>query len=670
MNRDERTSGSGPGVAAAADPMIGQILDGRYRLLDRLGEGGMGEVYAAEHVHIEKRVAIKLLRNEILTNQEAVHRFRQEARSASSIGHRNIIAIEDFGQLPDGRIYLAMELLHGSPLSDLIKQPQPAERLINILIQTGHGLAAAHKKGIVHRDMKPENVFVTITAEGEDVPKLLDFGIAKMSGGEGNNHLTKTGTIFGTPFYMAPEQALGQNVDHRADVYAMGVIMYEAFGGVVPFQGDSFMAILTQHITSEPRPLGLVAAEHGKALPPGIEEIIVRAMRKEAEQRFQTMDELVAALVACYRGVAGAGMSGYMAAHRSGSHSQPALPNQGPFLGPSGTIAATPPPGGRGPMSHTPMGHTPMPYHGSTPPPVRYPVPQPDPQFTSGVHSAADSGAFAQKKSRGGLIILLIIVMAAVGSGIGLLVVQQQKGGKKTAGGAHGKQGPTDHQGKLGGDQGQTGPDNGGKTGPDNGGKSGPDNGGKTGPDDGGKTGPDDGGKTGPDNGGKTGPDNGTGPAGSRDAGTAGTDGDGKGQQGTGVPAPEKAWVLVNSRPQGAEIIGPGGERLGRTPTNVQVEPGKPLQVTLKLRRHKDLSVSIDDAKKKVTVKLEKVPRPSTGGTTGQEPGVEDPGTGEPPVDTTEPPKDPKDQGPCAEDPNSVACRCEKNPDQPECALE
>ncbi|HKE16622.1 MAG TPA: PEGA domain-containing protein, partial [Kofleriaceae bacterium] len=198
----------------------------------------------------------------------------------------------------------------------------------------------------------------------------------------------------------------------------------------------------------------------------------------------------------------------------------------------------------------------------------------------------------------------------------------------------------------------------------------GPDDGGKTGPDDGGKTGPDNGGKTGPDSGGKTGPDNGTGPAGSRDAGTAGTDGDGKGQQGTGVPAPEKAWVLVNSRPQGAEIIGPGGERLGRTPTNVQVEPGKPLQVTLKLRRHKDLSVSIDDAKKKVTVKLEKVPRPSTGGTTGQEPGVEDPGTGEPPVDTTEPPKDPKDQGPCAEDPNSVACRCEKNPDQPECALE
>src|SRR5215510_6666827 len=148
--------------------LVGEVLDGRYKITRKLGEGGMGEVFAAEHVHIEKRFAIKLLRPEIVSNAEAVQRFRQEARSASSIGHRNIIAIEDFGQLPDGRIYMCMELLNGAALNEIITQPVGVDRLLNIMIQTGHGLAAAHAKGIIHRDMKPENVFVTIGPNGED----------------------------------------------------------------------------------------------------------------------------------------------------------------------------------------------------------------------------------------------------------------------------------------------------------------------------------------------------------------------------------------------------------------------------------------------------------------------------------------------------------------------
>src|SRR6185436_4966895 len=142
--------------------LVGEVLDGRYRITRKLGEGGMGEIFAAEHVHIEKRFAIKLLRPEIVSNAEAVQRFRQEARSASSIGHRNIIAIEDFGQLPDGRIYMCMELLNGAALNDLIQTPITVDRLLNILIQTGHGLAAAHAKGIVHRDIKPVHIFFTI----------------------------------------------------------------------------------------------------------------------------------------------------------------------------------------------------------------------------------------------------------------------------------------------------------------------------------------------------------------------------------------------------------------------------------------------------------------------------------------------------------------------------
>ena len=336
--------------------LVGEVLDGRYRVIKKLGEGGMGEVYAAEHIHIEKKVAIKLLRPEIVSNQEAVTRFRQEARSASSIGHRNIIGIDDFGQLGDGRIYLCMELLDGAPLNEMIKEPMPADRLLNILIQTGHGLAAAHAKGIVHRDMKPENIFVTRGPNGEDVPKLLDFGIAKVAGQDGQNNLTRTGTIFGTPFYMAPEQALGQGVDARVDVYAMGVITYEVFSGSLPFRGESFMGILTQHITTEPEPVVQRAAKAGRTLPAGLAEVISRAMAKDPEKRYRSMDELVNALVGVYRSLAGAGMSSYMEAFSPRTAAMPAAGASGtaptqlpglsntplPGLSPAGSAAALP----------------------------------------------------------------------------------------------------------------------------------------------------------------------------------------------------------------------------------------------------------------------------------------------------------------------------------------
>lgn len=390
----------------ATDPMIGQVLDGRYRIINLLGEGGMGEVYAAEHVHIEKRVAVKLLRNEIVTNAEAVTRFRQEARSASSIGHKNIIAIEDFGTLRDGRIYLCMELLDGAPLSDLIKQPMAPERLVDILIQTGHGLAAAHQKGIIHRDMKPENIFVTRGEDGRDVPKLLDFGIAKVAGGEGQNHLTRTGTIFGTPFYMSPEQALGQNVDHRADVYAMGVIMFEMFCGEVPFTGESFMGILTQHITAEPPSPAQVAAQSGRPIPPGIDAIILRAMKKDVAERYQSMDELVQALVAVYRQISGPGMSSYMDAHVPA----PSAAYQAPDASSPGAIP---------PQSAA---------YGAVPQSQMYAAPS----------AGMSAIGMPQKKSKVGLIAALFIVLAVLGGG-GTLLVLSMQGGDEAA-----KKGPDD----------------------------------------------------------------------------------------------------------------------------------------------------------------------------------------------------------------------------------
>ena len=402
-----------------AASLVGQVLDGRYKITRKLGEGGMGEVYAADHVHIEKRFAIKLLRPEIVSNPEAVSRFRQEARSSSSIGHRNIIAIEDFGTLSDGRIYMCMELLNGAALNDLIMTPQPVERLLNILIQTGHGLAAAHAKNIVHRDMKPENIFVTIGANNEDVPKLLDFGIAKVAGNDGQNNLTRTGTIFGTPFYMAPEQALGNPVDARTDIYAVGVIMYEVFSGSLPFQGESFMGILTQHITSEPENVNARCAKTGRVLPPGLADIITRCLQKNPAQRFSSMDELVNALIPIYRGIAGAGMSTYMEAFPGGASAR--MPAATPMTGahqvgqvaPTVGVGMTPPgipgfpgqiPGGSGPSGAVaPHPSDPnVQYQQQYPPPVT-PVP-------------------VKKKSSAGLLIAIIAVLV-VGGGVATAVV-------------------------------------------------------------------------------------------------------------------------------------------------------------------------------------------------------------------------------------------------------
>ena len=407
-----------------APSLLGEVLDGRYKITRKLGEGGMGEVFAAEHVHIEKRFAIKLLRPEIVSNPEAVQRFRQEARSASSIGHRNIIAIEDFGQLPDGRIYMCMELLNGAALNDLIQTPITVERLLNILIQTGHGLAAAHAKGIIHRDMKPENIFVTTAGPAnEDVPKLLDFGIAKVAGNDGQNNLTRTGTIFGTPFYMAPEQALGNPVDARTDIYAMGVIMYEVFAGSLPFQGESFMGILTQHITTDPEPVAQRAAKVGRQLPPGLAEIITRCMQKNPAQRFGSMDELVNALIPLYRGIAGPGMSTYMEAFPvSARHPVPTPP---PITGPVNVgLAATqaPTPGAMS-APHGVHGYTPN--HGSGPVVVgpSGPVPGPHPG-SSDVYPYTGPYAGpppAQQRSTG--VILAILAVLLVGGGVAAFAI-------------------------------------------------------------------------------------------------------------------------------------------------------------------------------------------------------------------------------------------------------
>ena len=285
---------AGPGRekdAKATSPLVGTVLAERYRIVRKIGEGGMGEVFEAQHVYIDKRFAIKTLRPEITTNPDAVARFHQEARSASTIGHENIVEIDDFGRLPDGGVYLAMEFLDGISLGDRMKQkpPLPLGEALDYMMQVAQGLAAAHEKGIVHRDMKPENIFLTNKTgrTGRVVAKILDFGIAKVLSDGGQKSLTQTGAVFGTPYYMSPEQALGKSVDSRADVYSFGVILYEVFTGRVPFEGESFMGILSQHITAPPQTPSLAAPD--RTIPLALERVILRAMAKDPERRYPSM---------------------------------------------------------------------------------------------------------------------------------------------------------------------------------------------------------------------------------------------------------------------------------------------------------------------------------------------------------------------------------------------
>jgi serine/threonine protein kinase len=289
--RDGTRLVSAPDANKTSD-LVGQVLADRYRLVRCIGEGGMGQVYEAQHVNINRRFAIKLLKPEIVSNPEAVARFRQEAWSASSIGHENIIEIDDFATLPNGSVYLAMEFLEGMSLAERMRTSErlSLDEMLDILIQTCRGLEAAHQKNIVHRDMKPENIFLVERNERLRA-KILDFGIAKVSGAEGSQNLTRTGTIFGTPFYMSPEQALGKPLDLRTDIYSMGVIMYELFTGRVPFEAESFMGILTKHITTAPLPPRQFAPD--REIPEAIEQIILRAMAKELEERYADMAALL-----------------------------------------------------------------------------------------------------------------------------------------------------------------------------------------------------------------------------------------------------------------------------------------------------------------------------------------------------------------------------------------
>jgi serine/threonine-protein kinase len=280
------------------DPLVGSVLADRYRIERRLGEGGMGVVYLARHVILEKIVALKILHHEYARRRELVDRFLHEAKAASRIRHEHVIDITDFGETPDKNVFFAMEFLDGHELADELERGGPGipwPRTKSIILQICSALQAAHEAGVIHRDLKPENVYLINRYGNPDFIKVLDFGVAKLVDGEADGRrLTKTGMVFGTPEYMSPEQAKGEKPDPRVDVYACGCILYEMVTGDVPFRADSFMGVLTKHLLDQPPRLAERTTRED--LPSGLQSVLDQALSKDRDQRFGTMNELAVAI--------------------------------------------------------------------------------------------------------------------------------------------------------------------------------------------------------------------------------------------------------------------------------------------------------------------------------------------------------------------------------------
>ncbi|MFO0659623.1 MAG: protein kinase [Polyangiaceae bacterium] len=299
----------------SAQSLVGTILSDRYRIVKLLGEGGMGAVYLAEHTLMRKRVAIKVLHPEMTEIDEVVARFEREARVSAGIDHPNVALATDFGRMSDGGFFLVLEFIEGKSLRDVLHEqgPMSIDRALRIVRQMADALAAAHRLGVVHRDLKPENVMLVEKPTNPDFVKILDFGIAKESGGKlggatvAGKALTQLGVMYGTPEYMPPEQAMGQPVDARADLYTVGVMLFEMLSGVRPFEAPEVVALVMQIITSPAPPISSRVS-----VPPELDLLVATLMEKSPDRRLQTATDLVAsidAILARY-GFAGAAVSG------------------------------------------------------------------------------------------------------------------------------------------------------------------------------------------------------------------------------------------------------------------------------------------------------------------------------------------------------------------------
>jgi serine/threonine-protein kinase len=388
--------------------LIGQTV-GNYLVKQRLGEGGMGAVYLAEHPTIGKKVALKVLHAEFATNTEVVERFFNEAKAVNSIAHPNIVDIVDYGVIQTGPrgsdqlVYFIMEYLSGQTLAQVIRAeaPLPPERALTIALQVADALAASHRAGIVHRDLKPDNIILGHRGRETDFVKLLDFGIAKLTNDGRTGSRTRTGIVLGTPAYMSPEQCEGSaKVDHRTDIYALGICLYEMLVGRVPFIGEGYGEILVQHLTQKP-----IEPSRYRMMSPHVEQVVLKALEKRPELRYPTMDEMIRAM---------ADPVGYVESHGGvqGFAQRTLTPSTAPL----------PPPR----LTPSPL----------TPIPGMY-TPPPGSLTNSGAVSpapttlSAATGQVSSPRGKTGFVIAGVLVVGAAIAGVAVVL---SGGGKKTAG--------------------------------------------------------------------------------------------------------------------------------------------------------------------------------------------------------------------------------------------
>jgi serine/threonine-protein kinase len=289
-------------AAAQNDPLLGHTVAGRFRVIERVGVGGMGTVYRAEQAGLDRPVALKVLKRELVSDRDTVARFHREAKAMSMLMHPNTVRVFDFGEDDDGHLFLAMELLEGELLTAWSEREgtPPVDEAVEVIREILRSLAEAHSKGIIHRDLKPDNIYLAhVEGQARPVVKVLDFGIAKVFRDEVkiDQLETQAGTVFGTPRYMSPEQAQGKTLDHRSDLYSVGVLLYQLLTGRPPFLDDDAVVVMAKHIRETPEPVRKVAAD--RPIPRSLEKVLAKALGKEPEDRFDNADEFEAELEAC-----------------------------------------------------------------------------------------------------------------------------------------------------------------------------------------------------------------------------------------------------------------------------------------------------------------------------------------------------------------------------------
>ncbi|MBL9008101.1 MAG: protein kinase [Myxococcales bacterium] len=331
------------------------MLSGRYRLIEIIGRGGMGAVYRAHHILMDKPVAVKVLRQELASDTEAVARFHREARSASRLDHEHIIRVSDFGQTDDGLLFLIMELLDGENLAEVVRRgPLPWRRAAGIARDVALGLSHAHEQGVIHRDLKPENIVLVRRGKSRQLVKVLDFGLAKLishtargdADGEPDvavQSLTRTGVVFGTPEYMSPEQAEGRPLDPRTDLYALGVVLYQMLSGALPFTASTFLALIAKTVNEPPPPLRSHAAS--LSVPADLESLVLRCLAKDPEDRPESAEHIAESLEQLLSAFPDENLrSGEISIARSGDPAASSSPSSAPAVAPvPGGVARTVP---------------------------------------------------------------------------------------------------------------------------------------------------------------------------------------------------------------------------------------------------------------------------------------------------------------------------------------